>query len=154
MAKQLPHSQTEPARSWTSSTPSVQWPREHQLYRSFASETQVSVIHPPKLIPAQDLIAFEQGQLCSSGQPSGRQQPEAFRLLKVNIQPFESRNKCDSKKRLKRRRERRVTERPVCKSPQSDKQLASPDPPEHQEVESRTCVVKSLGLCSEMSLDL
>ncbi|XP_072373634.1 ciliogenesis and planar polarity effector 1-like [Scyliorhinus torazame] len=141
MAKQLPHSQTEPARSWTSSTPSVQWPREHQLYRSFASETQVSVIHPPKLIPAQDLIAFEQGQLCSSGQPSGRQQPEAFRLLKVNIQPFESRNKCDSKKRLKRRRERRLTERPVCKSPQSDKQLASPDPPEHQEVESRTCVI-------------
>ncbi|XP_038659853.1 ciliogenesis and planar polarity effector 1 [Scyliorhinus canicula] len=141
MAKQLPHSQTELARSWITSTSSVQWPQEHQLYRSFASETQVSVTHPPRLIPAQDIIAFEQGRLCSSGQPSGRQQPEAFRLLKVNIQPFESRNTCVSKKRLKRRRERQVTERPVCKSPSSDKQLASPDPPEPQQVESRACAV-------------
>ncbi|XP_078391865.1 ciliogenesis and planar polarity effector 1 [Cetorhinus maximus] len=125
MAKQLPNTPANPGQSGISSAPSVQYPRDQQQYCSFCPESQVSVVHPPRLIPAQDLIAFEQGRLCRARQPSGRQQAEAFRLLKVNIEPFEPRT---SKKRLKRRHERRTAERAACKPPRSDQQLSPPDP--------------------------
>ncbi|XP_078071357.1 ciliogenesis and planar polarity effector 1-like isoform X4 [Mustelus asterias] len=137
MEKQLPNSQTEPGRSWILSAASAPSPRQQQPYRSFNPETQVSVVNPPKLIPAQDLIAFEQGRRRSSRQPSGQQQPQAFHLLKVNVEPFEPRTNRGSKKRLKRRHERQRTERLVSKPPQSDQQPGTPDPPEPQEIESR-----------------
>ncbi|XP_041041313.1 ciliogenesis and planar polarity effector 1 [Carcharodon carcharias] len=140
MAKQLPNTQANPGQSGISSAPSVQHPRDQQQHCSFCPETQVSVVHPPRLIPAQDLIDFEQGRLCRARQPSERQQAKAFRLLKVNIEPFEPRTSCDSKKRLKRRHERKAAERAVCKPAQSDQQLSPADPPEPQEVESRVCV--------------
>uniref|UniRef100_UPI00398E864E ciliogenesis and planar polarity effector 1 n=1 Tax=Pristiophorus japonicus TaxID=55135 RepID=UPI00398E864E len=124
-ARPPPNTWAEPGRPWSSST--VQCPTSQQQYSSFCQETQVSMICPPRLIPAQDLIAFEQSRLCKSQHSSGPQQAKAFRLLKVNIEPFESRTGCDNKKRLKRRCERRAEEM-VCNLPQSDKGLIPANP--------------------------
>ncbi|XP_067885187.1 ciliogenesis and planar polarity effector 1 isoform X3 [Heterodontus francisci] len=153
--RQPPNTQVEPGRPWMFSAAAVQCPRGQQQYRIFCPATQVSVVHPPRLIPAQDLIAFEQGQLCKSHQPSREPQAEAFRLLKVNIEAFEPRTSCDSKKRLKRRCDRRRAERTVCKLPQSDQRMGPPDPPDTQEEprevppvpETSGCFTLPLGSC-------
>ncbi|XP_072448988.1 ciliogenesis and planar polarity effector 1 isoform X5 [Chiloscyllium punctatum] len=136
-ARQWVVSEAGSGQKWASSIPSVPGPRGQQHLRGFCHETQVSMIHPPRLIPAQDLVAFEQRRLCRSQQLARQQQPESFFLLKGNIEPFESRTSYDSKKRLKRRCERRRAEKTISKSPQPSQQQGPPDPPETLKIESR-----------------
>ncbi|XP_067838180.1 ciliogenesis and planar polarity effector 1 [Heptranchias perlo] len=142
--RQPPDTRAEPGRPWTLSSASVQCPTSQQRCSNICQETQLPVFCPPRLIPAQDLIAFEQGRLCRSRHPSGREQAEAFRLLKVKIEPFEPRTDRDSKKRLKRRSEKRRTEKPVCKLRQSHKHLVPPDPTHGAETQKEPIDVPSV----------
>ncbi|XP_059500959.1 ciliogenesis and planar polarity effector 1 [Stegostoma tigrinum] len=139
LATQRLKAEAESGQKWISSASSVPYPRRQQQLHSFCPETPVSMIHPPRLIPAQDIIAFEQRQLCRSQQLTRQQQAGAFFLLKGSIEPFESRTSYDSKKRLKRRRERRIAEKTISKSTQSSQCLSCPQPPEIPKVENRVC---------------
>ncbi|XP_062905717.1 ciliogenesis and planar polarity effector 1 isoform X1 [Mobula hypostoma] len=97
-------------------------------YSSRCLEPQVSVLHPPRLVPAQDIIAFEQGRLHRAQQSPGGTQAETFHMLRVNLQPFEPSTQRNGKQRL-RRRERQRIEKTVHKAPQPKQSVISPDPP-------------------------
>ncbi|XP_059830058.1 ciliogenesis and planar polarity effector 1 isoform X2 [Hypanus sabinus] len=97
-------------------------------YNNHCLEPQVSVLHPPRLVPAQDIIAFEQGRLHRAQQSPGGTRAETFHLLRVNLQPFEPSSQRNEKQRL-RRRERRRTEKTVHKASQPKQSVSNPDPP-------------------------
>ncbi|XP_032069124.1 ciliogenesis and planar polarity effector 1 isoform X3 [Thamnophis elegans] len=66
--------------------------------------------HIPKLIPLQDLIAFEQSQH-SVQYPQYKDHPKQIQLLKANIKVNETRQVRSNKKRQKRRIENRIKEK-------------------------------------------
>ncbi|XP_069771549.1 uncharacterized protein cplane1 [Narcine bancroftii] len=127
------YSRPPPAEPRKLPAASTHYPNLQRQLTSFCPESQVSMFHPPRLIPAHDLVAFEQGRLRRAQQSPGRPQAEAFHLLKVNLQPFEPRTQHNGKKRVKRR-ERRRAEKSVCKVPSSEQSLKTPDQPVPQPV--------------------
>ncbi|XP_030047786.1 ciliogenesis and planar polarity effector 1-like [Microcaecilia unicolor] len=64
-----------------------------------------SPFQPPKLIPLQNLIAFQQSCQSKSQATLGQSLSGQIQLLKANIEPFEMRTEKDNKKRQKRRAE-------------------------------------------------
>ncbi|XP_069736244.1 ciliogenesis and planar polarity effector 1 [Phaenicophaeus curvirostris] len=73
----------------------------------------------PKLIPLQDIIAFEQ-RYQHHTVPStsfGPEQTEPIQLLKTDVEPFELRDVQNNRKRQKRREKKRVEEKEEKKKP-------------------------------------
>nr|XP_048705545.1 ciliogenesis and planar polarity effector 1 isoform X7 [Caretta caretta] len=68
---------------------------------------------PPKLIPIQNLIAFEQSRQRTSAphEFSGQDHSGQIELLKANIEPFDARHTWNNTKRQKRRAEKQIKEK-------------------------------------------
>ncbi|XP_065406080.1 ciliogenesis and planar polarity effector 1 isoform X3 [Chrysemys picta bellii] len=74
---------------------------------------------PPKLIPIQNLIAFEQSRQCTSAPHDfiGQDHSGQIELLKVNTEPFDARHTKNNTKRQKRRAEKQIKEKEDKKKP-------------------------------------
>nr|XP_009942042.1 PREDICTED: uncharacterized protein C5orf42 homolog [Opisthocomus hoazin] len=74
---------------------------------------------PPKLIPLQDLIAFEQRHQHRTVPSTsfGQDQTEPIHLLKTDVEPFELRDVQNNRKRQKRREKKQMTEKEEKKKP-------------------------------------
>ncbi|XP_021235237.1 protein JBTS17 isoform X2 [Numida meleagris] len=88
--------------------------------RETLEHTGISLLHAnlpqqkkvPKLIPPQDLIAFEQRDHCHTvtNTSSGQDQTKPMQLLKTDLKPFEPRDVKNSTKRQKRRDKKQMEE--------------------------------------------
>ncbi|XP_014803078.1 PREDICTED: uncharacterized protein C5orf42 homolog isoform X2 [Calidris pugnax] len=95
--------------------------------REALQPTGISLLHAnlpqkkkvPKLIPLQDLIAFEQSQKNHTvpGASFGQDQTEPIQLLKTDVEPFELRNVQNNRKRQKRRDKQQMKEEEEKKKP-------------------------------------
>nr|XP_033788641.1 ciliogenesis and planar polarity effector 1 isoform X2 [Geotrypetes seraphini] len=74
--------------------------------KKMMSKLPGSPCQPPKLIPLQNLIAFQQKCQNKSQATLGQSLSGQIHLLKANIEPFEIRTEKDNKKRQKRRAEK------------------------------------------------
>ncbi|XP_039399480.1 ciliogenesis and planar polarity effector 1 isoform X8 [Mauremys reevesii] len=91
--------------------------------RDTLQHTGISILHanlppknkfqPPKLIPIQNLIAFEQSRLCTSAPQDfiGQDHSGQIELLKANTEPFDARHTKNSTKRQKRRADKQIKEK-------------------------------------------
>uniref|UniRef100_H3AN04 Ciliosis and planar polarity effector complex subunit 1 n=1 Tax=Latimeria chalumnae TaxID=7897 RepID=H3AN04_LATCH len=84
--------------------PSTEYPRI-PLLKTNLPPNNFNQCNPPKLIPVQHLIAFEQKHHRSLGG-----HPEQIQLLRAVIEPFEPRVEQNAKKRQKRRVEKKLEE--------------------------------------------
>ncbi|KAM9138287.1 ciliogenesis and planar polarity effector 1 isoform 2-T2 [Pangshura tecta] len=68
---------------------------------------------PPKLIPIQNLLAFEQSRLCTSAPQFfiGQDHSGQTELLKANTEPFDARHMKNNTKRQKRRADKQIKEK-------------------------------------------
>ncbi|XP_053888020.1 ciliogenesis and planar polarity effector 1 isoform X2 [Malaclemys terrapin pileata] len=97
--------------------------------RDTLQHTGISILHtnlppknkfqPPKLIPIQNLIAFEQSRQCTSAPHDfiGQDHSGQIELLKVNTEPFDARHTKNNTKRQKRRAEKQIKEKEDKKKP-------------------------------------
>nr|XP_005282188.1 ciliogenesis and planar polarity effector 1 isoform X9 [Chrysemys picta bellii] len=97
--------------------------------RDTLQHTRISILHtnlppknkfqPPKLIPIQNLIAFEQSRQCTSAPHDfiGQDHSGQIELLKVNTEPFDARHTKNNTKRQKRRAEKQIKEKEDKKKP-------------------------------------
>ncbi|EMP30280.1 Putative protein C5orf42 [Chelonia mydas] len=92
--------------------------------RDTLQHTRIPILHtnlppknkfqPPKLIPIQNLIAFEQSRQCTSAphEFSGQDHSGQIELLKANTEPFDARHTWNNTKRQqKRRAEKQIKEK-------------------------------------------
>ncbi|XP_064295540.1 ciliogenesis and planar polarity effector 1 isoform X2 [Phalacrocorax carbo] len=95
--------------------------------REILQRTGISLLHAnlhqkkkaPKLIPLQDLIAFEQHHQhhTVSSTSFGQDQTEPIQLLKTDVEPFELRDVQSNRKRQKRRDDKQMKEKEEKKKP-------------------------------------
>ncbi|XP_029766764.1 ciliogenesis and planar polarity effector 1 [Terrapene carolina triunguis] len=97
--------------------------------RDTLQHTGISILHtnlppknkfqPPKLIPIQNLIAFEQSLQCTSAPHDfiGQDHSGQIELLTVNTEPFDARHTKNNTKRQKRRAEKQIKEKEDKKKP-------------------------------------
>ncbi|KAG6940867.1 hypothetical protein G0U57_011347 [Chelydra serpentina] len=91
--------------------------------RDTLQHTGISILHtnlppknkfqPPKLIPIQNLIAFEQSRQCTSAPHdfNGQDHSGQIKLLKANTEPFDARHTQNNTKRQKRDDEKQIKEK-------------------------------------------
>ncbi|KAG8148027.1 hypothetical protein E2320_000217, partial [Naja naja] len=114
------------------------------LYSNLPPLTKFQI---PKLIPLQDLIAFEQSQ--HFGQyPQHKEHPKQMQLLKANIKLNETRQVRSYKKRQKRRIENRLKEKEekmkAIVTNQQDDSSVLPDAESQAELSAGPCDTDSL----------
>ncbi|XP_062984212.1 ciliogenesis and planar polarity effector 1 [Elgaria multicarinata webbii] len=80
----------------------------------YATLPPLTKFQAPKLIPLQNLIAFEQSRQVAQASHIGHQDHQ---LLKANVKPCEARQDRNSKKRQKRRIEKQIKEEEERKKP-------------------------------------
>ncbi|XP_038257790.1 ciliogenesis and planar polarity effector 1 isoform X4 [Dermochelys coriacea] len=91
--------------------------------RDTLQHTEISILHAnlppknkfqtPKLIPIQNLVAFEQSRQCTSAPHEfiGQDHSGQIDLLKANTEPFDARHTWNNTKRQKRRAEKQIKEK-------------------------------------------
>ncbi|XP_039203844.1 ciliogenesis and planar polarity effector 1 isoform X3 [Crotalus tigris] len=150
--KTSPQSKCLPVKLTTKTTDCRAPPGQTGLPLLYSNLPPLTKFQIPKLIPLQDLIAFEQSQHIVQ-YPEHKEHPKQIQLLKANIKLNEARQVRNNKKRQKRRIENRIKEKEEkMKAIVTNQQNDSSVLPDAVKPTKKPQAELSAGLCDASSL--